>query len=80
MSVAGHSAEVCARMFRRAGSVYSASRFESTSSLHPRVPSTTHCAVDGTRENYEARCQVFVSTELMRPVLSRSSSDAARAS
>ena len=40
----------------------------------------SHGAVDGSRENYEARFQVFVSTGLMRPVWSRSSSDAARAS
>ena len=29
-------------MFRQAGPVYVASHFESTSSLHPRVPSTGH--------------------------------------
>ena len=68
-------------MIRQAGSVYSASHFESTSSLHPRVPSTGHTVRStGPERNYEARCQVFVSTGLMRPVLFPSSSDAARAS
>ena len=52
--------------------------YEFTSSSSPF--NGTHGAVDGSREKYEARFQVFVSTGLMRPVLSRSSSDAARAS
>ena len=58
-------------MFRQAGFGvfgFALRVYEFTSSSSPF--NGTHGAVDGTRQKYEARCQVFVSTGLMRPVLS----------